>query len=164
MIWLRTGLLAVALAVLAVQAFVRLAPTDPARWHVTAAVERLRAQGSDGAGREMKVRGIGDWPQPNGFEAVRAIDRPPAAVLAEADRVILSTPRTRRIAGGVEDGMITYLTRSRFWGFPDFTTVSTGEGATPIISIYGRARFGRGDLGVNAARIRGWLEALGLGA
>jgi hypothetical protein len=127
--------------------YVRLAPTDAARWHQAPA-----------------PRGPGDYSFATGFEAVREIDRPAAEVLAEADRVILATPRTKRVAGSVEEGIITYVTRSLFWGFPDYTTVSISESATPVISFYGRARFGGGDLGVNEARIRGWLGALGLGA
>jgi len=52
--------------------------------------------------------------------------------------------------------MITYVTRSRVFGFPDYTTVRQ---AGPQLEIYGRLRFGRSDLGVNAARIDGWLQS-----
>ena len=51
--------------------------------------------------------------------------------------------------------MITYVTRSALFRFPDYTTVRHRDAQ---IEIYGRLRFGRSDLGVNAARIDRWLE------
>ena len=137
---------ALVVAVLGFAAWVRLAPTDPAAWHAA-----------------PPPKGVGDHPFSGGFEAVRAPERPVAEVLAEADREILSTPRTRRIAGGVDEGKITYETRSALWGFPDYTTVSIDREANTI-AFHARLRFGREDFGVNEARVRGWLARLGLGS
>ena len=53
--------------------------------------------------------------------------------------------------------MITYVTRSRVFGFPDYTTVRQ---AGDTLEIHGRLRFGESDMGVNAARVDGWLERL----
>jgi uncharacterized protein (DUF1499 family) len=53
--------------------------------------------------------------------------------------------------------MVTYVTRSRVMGFPDYTTVRQ---AGDMVEIYGRLRFGKSDLGVNAARIDRWLRRL----
>jgi uncharacterized protein (DUF1499 family) len=62
------------------------------------------------------------------------------------------------LAGSAGEGMITFQTRSQLWGFPDHTTVAVqGD----LLVIYGRLRFGKSDLGVNRARIAGWLETLG---
>lgn len=137
----------VLLIALIADAYVRLAPVDPERWHL------------DTTSAEPGDRGAA-----NSFQAVRTLDRSPAEVLAEADRVILGTPRTRRIAGSLQDGKVTYETRSLIWGFPDYTTVWTEDGAArpPVIGLYGRARFGASDMGVNKARIEGWLDRLGL--
>jgi uncharacterized protein (DUF1499 family) len=117
--------------------FIRLAPSDPARWHVppqvsenkdfSAGVKRLISPGPDG--------------------------------LARFDEIALSTPRTSVLAGSVESGMVTYITRSAVFGFPDFTTVQQ-DGDT--LQIYARLRFGRSDTGVNRARIGKWIDALGL--
>ncbi len=137
------GLVAVLVAGFAF--WVRLAPTDPSAWHQPA-----------------YPKGLGDFPADGGFEAVRPLNRPAAEVLAEADRVIMATPRTDRIAGSVEEGMITYVTRSALWGFPDYTTVWVTESETPTISFHGRLRFGRSDMGVNRARIEDWLAELDL--
>ena len=46
-------------------------------------------------------------------------------------------------------------------GFPDYITAEasqSGDGAR--LDIFSRQRFGRGDWGVNAARLRVWLGAL----
>lgn len=86
---------------------------------------------------------------------------PPADILAQLNATALATPRTRVLAGSVEEGMITYVSRSRVFGFPDYTTVQIeadqqGSRAT----IYGRLRFGKSDFGVNRARIQGWLNTV----
>lgn len=78
------------------------------------------------------------------------------------DAVIRATPRTRVLAGTLDDGQITYVTRSRGFGFPDYTTLSLSDGGQ-VIEIRSRLRFGKSDLGVNRARIERWLEALGQG-
>lgn len=112
--------------------YIRLAPSDAARWHVLPGdISDQTLEG--GAMRRL----TGD--------------------LAALDAIIRATPRTAVLAGSVAEGMITYVTRSRVFGFPDYTTVrQTGD----ALEIYGRLRFGASDLGVNAARIDGWLEAL----
>lgn len=122
----------VLLGIVALLGFVRLAPSDPMRWHqMPDNVTDRDLEG--GAMREVE----GD--------------------LAALDAIIRATPRTEVLAGDVARGMITYVTRSRVFGFPDYTTVRQ---AGARLEIYGRLRFGRSDLGVNAARIDGWLERL----
>ncbi len=118
--------------------WVRLAPSDPAKWH-------------------LPVKGEADKTFRNG--AVRIIDGS-AKTMAALDDVIRATPRTTVLAGSQADGRVTYVTRSALWGFPDYTTVELRDGT---IAILGRARFGRSDLGVNKARIKRWLDALSQG-
>jgi hypothetical protein len=123
----------VLVAIVAGMAYVRLAPSDPARWH---AMPENLAPGDLAGGAVRVVPGD----------------------LAALDAIIRATPRSRVLAGDVAQGMITYVTRSRVFGFPDYTTVrQAGE----RLEIYGRLRFGKSDLGVNAARIDGWLQRLG---
>jgi len=129
------GLLALVLVGLG---YIRLAPSDPARWHrppqatadvdLTQGVKRRVATGPGG--------------------------------LARLDAIIRNSPRTRVIAGSVEERMITYVTRTKVMGFPDYTTV---QQAGDVLEIYARLRFGRSDLGVNKARVEEWLEALQAG-
>ena len=130
-----------ALLVLGAVAYVRLAPTDIARWHQLEQVDTP-----------------GDLAQAGGFRAARRINGDAADVLAALDRIALATPRTTRIAGSMAHGMVTYQTRSRLWGFPDHTTVAVQN---DLLVIYGRLRFGGSDMGVNAARVRDWLARLG---
>jgi len=129
--WLVLGVVGITL-VLGV--YVRLAPTDPDRWHEMPGAVTNR----DLSGGAMRVVGAGE----NG--------------LARMDEIIRATPRTEVLAGSIESGMKTYVTRSKVIGFPDYTTVrATG----PQLELYGRLRFGKSDMGVNAARLDRWIKA-----
>ncbi|WP_377187233.1 DUF1499 domain-containing protein [Ruegeria meonggei] len=125
-LWLVLGL------VFAIGAYIRLAPSDPARWHIAPQVEADK----DLKGGVMRVVETG----PDG--------------LARLDALAQVTPRTSVLAGSVDDGMITYVTRTKVIGFPDYTTAQQ-DGDT--LRIYGRLRFGGSDFGVNKARIDAWL-------
>jgi hypothetical protein len=139
-IMIRVIVVALALGVGAMT-YVRLAPTDIARWHQL---------------DQMAVPG--DVAAPGGFMAARRITADAAQVLAAVDAIARATPRTRPIAGSVAEGMVTYQTRSLIWGFPDHTTVAVqGD----LLVIHGRLTFGQSDMGVNRARVRDWLDQLG---
>ncbi len=118
----------------AMGAYIRLAPSNPARWHVT----------PEGADRDSKS-GV-----------VRVVEAGPKG-LSQLDHIARATPRTTVLAGSVDEGMITYVTRSKVFGFPDYTTVQQ-DGET--LRIYARLRFGRKDFGVNRDRITHWLALL----
>ena len=130
--WVITGLgiLAVLAAGLAIWA--RVAPSDPARWHAMPGAVTDR----DMEGGAMRVVGAGE----DG--------------LSRLDAIIRAAPRTSVLTGSVDKGMITYIARSRLFGFPDYVTVRQ---AGKQIEIYSRLRFGRSDLGVNAKRLDHWL-------
>jgi hypothetical protein len=142
-LWFVLGVLAVALGF---SAYVRLAPSDLARWHVAPVVDRSTGEGVAG---EVVARegGAQLW-----LETAAARD-----LLARLDAVALATPRTQRLAGSVEEGRITWITRSALWGFPDYTTA---EARADGLYIDARLRFGQSDMGVNAARLNGWKAAL----
>lgn len=144
-VWMLGGLLA---AMLAVAAYVRLAPSDPARWDVSPG-----ASGWDNGGPWDEVVPMEGGASLRLSSAVGA----PDALLARLDAIALATPRTQRLAGSVEEGRITWITRSALWGFPDYTTA---EARTDGLYILSHLRFGRGDMGVNAARLRGWQTLL----
>ena len=130
--------------VVLVLAYVRLAPSDPDRWH----------QAAMPSGTESKEFARGYvWRKP--------ITGDGRAEMARLDQVAMVTDRTERLAGSVEAQQITYVTRSKVFGFPDYTTVSVigGPDGTNILEIYGRLRFGRSDLGVNANRVKSWVAA-----
>lgn len=121
------------LAIIAALAYVRVAPTDLARWHKPIG----NAETTDGEGWSARV-----------LPAT-------AGMLSDLHQGMLAVPRTKMIAGGVSEGRLTYITRSKLFGFPDYTTIEQ-DGAQ--IKLYGRLRFGRSDLGVNGKRLDGVLE------
>lgn len=123
----------VIVAVVGLVAYIRLAPTDVARWHQPIG----NAETTDGQGWSARVI----QSEPGLFSALH--------------QDILKLPRTQMIAGSVGEGRLTYITRSRIMGFPDFTTI---EQDGRKIKLYGRLRFGRSDLGVNGRRLDGLIE------
>jgi uncharacterized protein (DUF1499 family) len=122
--------------VVAFAAYVRIAPTDVAKFHSLTAFEA-------------------DADDVNGVKRVLSGD---ATTMAKLDEIIRATPRTQVLAGSAESGFVTYVTRSVGFGFPDYATVIL-EGDT--IKIHSRLRFGRSDLGVNRKRVKAWIDALG---
>ncbi|MFY0660720.1 MAG: DUF1499 domain-containing protein [Shimia sp.] len=122
--------LAVAFAI-----YVRVAPSDPAKWHKEPQV----AHDSD---NENSVRRLV-------MSGRDGLDR--------FHQVAMGTPRTTVLAGSVEDGVVTYVTRSKLMAYPDYTTAyQDGD----MLKVYGRSRFGRKDFGVNANRVETWIDAL----
>lgn len=131
-------ILAIVSMVLAFAGWVRAAPSNPARWHVAAPA----AQDQDMPGGAIRV-------------LPGQADR-----LADLDAIIRATPRTQVLAGSLDEGRVTYVTRSKLWGFPDYATVETRDGD---LLIHARLRFGSSDMGVNRARVSDWLARLGQG-
>ncbi|WP_170788721.1 DUF1499 domain-containing protein [Ruegeria lacuscaerulensis] len=128
-VWVLVG------AVVALGVYIRLAPSDPAQWH-------------------MPLTATADTDMQGGV--IRIVETGPEG-LARLDDIAQATPRTTVLAGSVDEGMITYITRSKVIGFPDYTTVQQ-DGDT--LRIHARLRFGRSDFGVNRDRVDEWLAAL----
>ncbi len=148
---MKTALILIPLLILAGLLWIRLAPSDPARWHI----DPLTAPIPIGNG----------WLVRAGVEEPPRIPLPPEAVLTALDRIALATPRTTRLAGSPAEGRITYVTRSRLMGFPDYTTITAlpdGEGGSLPV-LYARQRFGARDMEVNRARVEDWLTRLASG-
>lgn len=129
--------------------YVRLVPFDAKRFHLP-----------------VFPAVAGDYPTLNGFSAIRELNAESSEVIEKLDQFITGTARTKRMAGLPGMALITYETRSRIFGFPDYTNVSIIEIGTvgnqrPMLAIRGKARFGKSDIGVNKKRIEGWLDALG---
>ncbi len=139
----------VALAALALVGYVRLAPNPPERWHVDPVAATPPAT-------------------PN-FHLIRPGEGPsfamtPGALAARIDDVARDGG-AERLAGSPEAGHVTYITRTRWIGFPDFTSIRVlpaEDGAT--VAAFTRARFGVSDMGANRARLEGWLAAVGGGS
>jgi hypothetical protein len=127
--------------------WVRVAPTDAAFWH----------------NPQLPVMGPGEYPSAESFVMQRAVEGDGVEALARLDAIIRATSRTIVLAGAPDAGKITYVTRSRVMGFPDYTTV-TLTSLAPLdrstLQVFGRLRYGKADLGVNRARIQGWIGEL----
>ena len=132
---MRIFLIVLLTALIGVGLYVRLAPSDPGVWH--AMPDEMEDINMDGGAKRVVEAGEG------------ALDR--------LHVIALATPRTEVLAGSVDEGKITYITRSRVFGFPDYTTVMQVDGA---IKIHARLRFGKFDMGVNAARVDAWIAEL----
>lgn len=132
---MKWALVILVLLVVAGLGWIRLAPSDAARWHVAPS-------------------GDADRSFDNGV--LRVVETGPDG-LARLNEAALATPRTRVLAGSVASDMVTYVTRSRVFGFPDYTTVQQDGG---VLKLFARSRFGRSDFGVNAQRAELWLAAI----
>lgn len=129
--------------------WIRLAPIDRDQWHVDPAET--------------------DDPEKSGTRLIgRQAPRYPAdpdTVLAAFSDIALAEPRTRVLEGDADEGMITFVSRSRVFGFADFITVkAVSEGAVTKLSVASRARLGPKayDWGVNTARLDRWLQDMRL--
>ena len=118
--------------------WIRFSPIYKESWHVTTRADRDKAF----------MGGV-----------IRFLPAAGKAELSQLVAVIEKTPRTRHIAGGEKEGMLTYVTRTKVFGFPEFTTLWLSDTG---LHIYARVRFGRIDFGVNRARVGDWLSQAGL--
>ncbi len=127
--------LIILLALAGLLVWIRFVPDDVARWH-------------------LSPEATGDSDMEGG------VTRAVPGDLAALDAIIRAEPRTRVLAGSVNSGMVTYITRSKVMGFPDYTTV---EQRGDTLVLHARLRYGKSDMGVNKARVERWLAALGQG-
>jgi uncharacterized protein (DUF1499 family) len=95
---------------------------------------------------------------------------PPLFSLSASDlqlaftKVIASEQRVTKVEAN--DRAERYIQRSRLMGFPDTIVVrflERPEGRSTL-ALYSRSQLGRGDFGVNRARIERWLEKLAVEA
>ena len=138
MVFLKLVLGACAVIVVLGLLWIRFAPIYKDSWHVTTRAERDKAF----------LGGV-----------IRFLPAAGKAELEQLVSVVEQAPRTKHIAGDVEEGMLTYVNRTKVFGFPDFTTLWLSDAG---LHIYARVRFGRVDFGVNKARIVDWLRKAGL--
>jgi len=144
-----TFLIAVLAVVFVFEAYIRLAPSNPDIWHV----DPLAASRPQTPNSFLQRPEKGKYPSQQ-FD-LSATD------LAHAfDLGVMSESRTRRLAGAPDDLFVTYIARSRLFGFPDYVSIRfVPLGAKrSTYAVFSRARFGYGDRGVNRRRLLGWLN------
>lgn len=141
--------LAFVIAAVAGAGWVRLAPNDPARWHL----DPRRVARPSTPNFYLLRMGDGDAPAP-------IFDTAPTALAKRLHEAALADGATL-LAGRVSEGHMTYLTRSRVMGFPDYTSIliePAGDGS--VLTAFARARYGYSDMGANRARLEAWVAAL----
>lgn len=134
-------LLALVVATIGLALWVRLAPSREADWHVDLVAP----------GFAPDPRWAVFCPAPGSRWAAEGVPD-----LERLRRIALDWPRTELAFGSPDSGRMTFVTRTRLMGFPDYTTVGIRDGQ---ICIVARQRFGLEDMGVNAARVRAWAQA-----
>jgi uncharacterized protein (DUF1499 family) len=90
-----------------------------------------------------------------------------AAELSRAfDRAIASEPHLTLVETSEQGSSRRYVQRSRLMGFPDTIVVRFFErpDGRSTLALYSRSQLGKGDMGVNRARIERWLAKLRLEA
>ena len=131
------GLLSLAMVV-ALLLYIRLAPSDPARWHV----DPLTAP---------------DPGRPHFARLDLMIDIAPETAAIRL-RARAEAEGGTRLAG--DDAHATWLLRTRLMGYPDYVSILLipADRGTRVVAL-SRSRFGRSDWGVNAARLARWFRA-----
>jgi len=77
-------------------------------------------------------------------------------------RMIAAEPRVVPVEAEADGRRIVLIQHSKMLRFPDIVTVEfipLGEQRSSV-AIYSRARYGRGDFGINRQRVRRWLAQL----
>lgn len=124
--------------VLAFAVFIRFNPVDTGAYHRT-------------------VTFSGTVQSPNSYGVQSPAGADPAAAFQALALIITASPRTQPLAGDPAQGHVSFVTRSRLWGFPDVTNMWLDGDQ---LFAHGQAVFGQSDLGVNRARLTGWMQAL----
>ena len=78
------------------------------------------------------------------------------------DQMIAEQPRVEVQRRDITNMQIDYVQRSRLLRFPDLVTVRfvPVDDTHSTLAIYSRSVYGKGDLGVNRARVEEWLARL----
>ena len=140
-----------ALAVIGLSLYVRFAPLDPSRWHVEIATSDAPRDGTCSATLKVLV---------NGARSACLLPDTPTEILIKLNTIALATPRTSRLDGTPETGRISWVARSKLMGYPDVITAqATATPSGTRLDVFSRQVYGRGDWGVNAARLKVWLSA-----
>lgn len=148
-LWL-VALLLVATA--AGAAWVRLAPDDPALWHV----DPLSGAST---GRPNEARILPPGAAGEGI-ASPVFAMTPEALMRRFDAAALADARVTRLAGAPEALFATYVQRSAIFGWPDYVSVRAVEAeGGAALAVWSRSRYGYSDMGVNRARVERWLAA-----
>jgi hypothetical protein len=94
--------------------------------------------------------------------AAPQIGLPIGKALALVRAALVLEPRLEEVAADPGSGSLRYVQRSRWLRFPDTINVKIIEQpeGTSTILLYSRSQLGRGDMGVNRARLERWISLI----
>ncbi len=80
----------------------------------------------------------------------------------QIDKTIRRAPRTKFVAGSLESGRMTYLSRTAIWASPNYTTLAVldhpDEPEHKVVLVRGHAMNCESDLGESRDRILSWMQ------
>jgi uncharacterized protein (DUF1499 family) len=97
----------------------------------------------------------GVHPSMGGIKVVRPLDTLPKGAFDKMLDIAAATPCTERVGEGTDPA--AFVTRSKLWAFPDIAVIWVEDGN---LHVQSHLVFGRGDMGVNAAKVTRWFDRL----
>ena len=94
--------------------------------------------------------------------AAAVIARPVNAVFLAVQEAVAREPRLKQVEAHAAQGTLRYVQRSKIMGFPDTINVKVvpmANGGSAVL-IYSRSQIGKGDTGVNLARVKRWSDLI----
>ena len=88
------------------------------------------------------------------------IARPSGDVFRAVQDAVMQEPRLAQVGADTASGTLRFVQRSPLMGFPDTVNVKVvpmADGGSAVL-IYSRSQIGKGDMGVNLARVKRWAE------
>jgi hypothetical protein len=83
-------------------------------------------------------------------------------VFLAAQDAVVHEPRLEQVGADAAQGTLRFVQRSPLMGFPDTINVKVvpaADGKSAVL-IYSRSQIGRGDMGVNLARVKRWADLI----
>jgi uncharacterized protein (DUF1499 family) len=104
---------------------------------------------------------------PEGYTPARSVRAPVFGISADdlekaIDKVVMRQPRITPIAKDPSTRRIEYVQRTLIFRFPDVITwqvIPKGDQKSTL-AVHSYSIYGAGDLGVNANRVKGWVNEL----
>ncbi len=90
------------------------------------------------------------------------IGRPFGDVFLAVQDAVVHEPGLEQVDADSGQGTLRFVQRSKIMGFPDTVNVkvvATPDGASAVL-IYSRSQLGKGDMGVNLARVKRWIDLI----
>ena len=131
--------------------WVRIAPSNPAYWHVDPELIEKKLR--------QKRYFIRDGQDLNSL----IFDLDALDLAEKVDRIALSQPKVTVLEGSAKSGNVTYVQRTKLMAYPDYISIKISPeiAGKSRLTIYSRSRFGYFDYGVNKARVKAWTAAIG---